>query len=172
MKCSLTAFIFLVTALLVFGRPLGEGDPQSLALTGQYHCGYPSNARHNANIGKQYAYNSAKEGALTGDPWEDGKSGYPHEFHNNEEIIWGVDSCDNLEGATLYEYPLYDDNKSISQKDIKRNAWNYNRPSPYRVTYRNKNGGILICGVMAHEKQIWLNKGWAGYGDFYKCQPV
>ncbi|KAI7370042.1 hypothetical protein KC354_g1523 [Hortaea werneckii] len=190
MRFPLVALILIATVLLACGRPLVEEDALvveedtmvvgedalSLVVGLQFHCGYPLNANHNANIGRQYAWNSAYEGVTSGEEeWESGKSGYPHEFENKEELVWGKPACDNLRNYTLYEYPLYDDNKTIYKKDKKRKAkTDRNRPTPYRATYRNHQGGILLCGVMAHETQEWDNveNGFVGHGRFHVCQPV
>ncbi|KAI6861436.1 hypothetical protein KC323_g5820 [Hortaea werneckii] len=188
MKFVLTALILLVTVLLAWGAPIGDGDPQnltwgapikdgdpqSLAPSRTWECTFPSNAPRNAKFTEAYiktAVNYSVYGR-EGDWWSTGKSGYPHQFRNLQGFTWGIGVCDHLRsGFILYEFPVYNDNKRLYNKDVKRDTIEIGPSTPYRVVYTNGPGYAVVCGVMSHlgQEKDNINGGFIGSGNFSLC---
>ncbi|KAF1937091.1 hypothetical protein EJ02DRAFT_459001 [Clathrospora elynae] len=98
-----------------------------------------------------------------------GKSGDPHEYHNGDNINWGVKECD-VKNAPLWEYPVFwvgskAGNSQLEwEKDVKTDK--QKKKTPIRVVFVNQNGGAKYCGVMTHSE---VAKDYQGKKFFEKC---
>lgn len=93
-------------------------------------------------------------------PFAKGKSGYPHQFYNSQNLPLGR-SCDaSAKAGELFEFPVFSDGH-LYKWDVKRTDPDGEAdPGPARVLYTTVSKDF--CGVIAHN-------GPGNTGDFHVC---
>ncbi|RAH84635.1 hypothetical protein BO86DRAFT_306603, partial [Aspergillus japonicus CBS 114.51] len=99
-----------------------------------------------------------------------GKTGYPHPYHNHQKLNWSVATCKKA-NIDLLEYPVFWERHASIYNTKKTNQQAH---SPIRVVYANDGGVMVYCGVMTHVEAEQLEDmggqgSWTGKEGFRIC---